>query len=127
MGDEGAATMSLDNSKFRIYRESKADKEVWNELVDQNRLKTLGEDLNRGEKIYVDETSPQIRYHIGKNELYNPFTAHMNNFTQAIFGKEDLNCPANEAYRTELPIFKIAQALRDNKNIITIDQDEYTV
>ncbi|TVZ14929.1 Gfo/Idh/MocA family oxidoreductase [Maribacter sp. MAR_2009_72] len=126
IGDKGAVVLSLNSNKVALYKEDSADQQLWDSLVSNNTLKNMAdqEKLNR---TYVDETAPQITYKINVKEKYNAFTAHMLNFTEAIMGNESLNCDAAEAYRCELPVFKIAEALRKNEAIVIINESEYVV
>ena len=125
MGDEGSLKMSEDPSISAVFREARAPS--WDDLISKNYLRaaavpTVAPDAD---KVDVRETAQLAQYQIPvsfRKAIHQP---HLENFFNAIRGTAKLNCPADEAFRSEYVIHKANEAIPAQKRIaITPEETE---
>lgn len=126
MGDEGSIKMSEDPSLTAVYREAEAPS--WDDWISKNylRAKTGGEaPTPDATKVDVRETAQLAQYEIPVTFNKAVHQPHLENFFNAILGKAKLNCPADEAFRSEYVIHKANEAIPAQKRIaITPEETE---
>jgi predicted dehydrogenase len=126
MGDEGSIKMSEDPSLTAVFREARAPS--WDDLVSKNylRAKTSGEAATTdATKVDVRETAQLAQYEIPVTFSKAVHQPHLENFFNSILGKAKLNCPADEAFRSEYVIHKANEAIPAQKRIeITREETE---
>lgn len=113
MGTEGTIRMSEDPAYTAIYREARApDWEKW------IKLHYLTANTNQGPsgdddtaKVDARETAQLASYSLPVILNKPPHQPHLENFFAAIRGQAKLNCPADEAFHSEVSIFKASEAV----------------
>ena len=123
MGDEGTIKMSENPSITKLYREDRA--KSWDDLVAKNYLSASAVERPAGDadKVDVRETAPLLQYDIPvtfNKKIHQP---HLENFFNAIRGTAKLNCPADEAFRSEYVIHKANEAVAAQKVIAITPQE----
>jgi predicted dehydrogenase len=118
MGDEGTIKMSEDPNLTAIFREARA--QSWDALVAKNYLRAkTGAAIATPDasKVDVRETAALAEFEIPV--YFNKFIhqPHLENFFNTILGKAKLNCPADEAFRSEYVIHKANEAIPLEKRI----------
>ena len=136
VGDKGAFIIS-EGKDNKIYRESSVDAEEWEPLVKKGYLSRLSKlekyKAKESGDSGIKETAPQISYDIDEikdlDVVYNlpAHTAHLKNFIEAIRGIEKLNYDAISAYKSEVCIYKIHEAINAGGKKILIPEKEYNV
>lgn len=118
MGTEGTAKMCEDQSVTRVYREANAPE--WQQHVDDEKIlkvevpEVLEEDdsADPGAGVVdVRQTEPLSSYVLPVTLDMKPHYYHLKNFFDAVQGKAALNCPADEAFRSEMAVFKVNEAV----------------
>ena len=117
MGDEGSIKMSEDPSICAIYREARAPS--WDDLVQKNYIRAKVSAASAADAVKVDvrETAPLAEFEIPVFFNKPPHMPHLENFFNAIRGTAKLNCPADEAFRSEYVIHKANEAIPAEKRI----------
>ncbi len=117
MGDEGSIKMSEDPSLCAIFREARAPS--WDDLVQKGyiRAKISAAAAADAAKVDVRETAPLAEFEIPVFFNKPPHMPHLENFFNAIRGTAKLNCPADEAFRSEYVIHKANEAIPAEKRI----------
>ena len=115
MGDEGTIKMSENPSITKLYREDRA--KAWDDLVAKNFLSASAVERPAGDdaKVDVRETAPLLQYDIPVTFSKKIHQPHLENFFNAIRGTAKLNCPADEAFRSEYVIHKANEAIAEQK------------
>jgi predicted dehydrogenase len=123
MGDEGALKMSENPALGAIYREARAPS--WDDLIQKNyiRAKAAPSVPTDVAKVDVRETAQLAEYEIPVSFNKPPHMPHLENFFNAINGKGKLNCPADEAFRSEYVIHKANEAIGAQKRIEITPQE----
>jgi predicted dehydrogenase len=123
MGDEGALKMSENPALGAIYREARAPS--WDDLIQKNyiRAKAAPAVPTDTAKVDVRETAQLAEYEIPVSFSKPPHMPHLENFFNAINGKAKLNCPADEAFRSEYVIHKANEAIGAQKRIEITPQE----
>ena len=114
MGTEGTIRMSEDPKYTAIYREANApDWEKWVNLhyLAPGTVVDVASDDNGGTKVDARETAELAAYTLPVILNKPPHQPHLENFFGAIRGKNALNCPADEAFKSEVAIFKASEAV----------------
>ena len=125
MGDKGAIKMSEDPAITAVAREASAP--PWDDLIAKNYLRVgpAPAAVRDGEKVDVRESAQLAQYQIPvvfNKAIHQP---HLENFFNAIRGTAKLNCPADEAFRSEYVIHKANEAIPLQKRIaITLEETE---
>ena len=124
MGDEGTIKMSENPTLTKLYREDRA--QSWDNLVAQNYLRASATaPATDADKVDVRETAPLLQYDIPVTFGKKIHQTHLENFFNAIRGTAKLNCPANEAFRSEYVIHKASEAITAQKTLpITTEEVE---
>jgi predicted dehydrogenase len=120
MGTEGTLRMSENPSLTTIYREAHAPS--WEEWVQKNYLRANAAPAPEpGAKVDARETAALATYRLPvvTNKAIHQY--HLENFFQAIRGRAQLNCPADEAFHSEYAIFKAIEAV-ETRQLVTIDE-----
>src|ERR1700722_1162033 len=117
MGDEGSIKMSEDPSLCAIYREERAPS--WNDLVQKGYIRAKVSATSPADAVKVDvrETAPLAEFEIPVFFNKPPHMPHLENFFNPIRGTAKLNCPADEAFRSEYVIHKANEAIPAEKRI----------
>jgi predicted dehydrogenase len=124
MGDEGSIKMSENPILSAIYREARAPS--WDGLIQKNylRAKTGGSaPTPDAAKVDVRETAQLAEYEMTVSFNKPPHMPHLENFFNAIRGTAKLNCPADEAFRSEYVIHKANEAVAAQKRIEITPQE----
>lgn len=117
MGDEGSIRIS-ENPRFTaVYREAHAPK--WDGWVEKHYLRAAPTPPAPVEEVKVDvrESAPPDVYEIPvvlNKAIHQP---HLENFFNAVRGREKLNCPADEAFRSERVVFKANEAIEARRTL----------
>ena len=121
MGDEGTIKMSEDPAITAIYREERA--RSWDDLIQRNIFLPKTGATADAAKVDVRETEALARYEMAV--LFNkpPHQPHLENFFNAIRSTAKLNCPADEAFRSEYVIHKANEAIAAQKRIEITPQE----
>ena len=118
MGDEGSIKMSENPVLSAIYREARAPS--WDDLIAKNyiRAKTGGSSPSPdAAKVDVRETAQLAEYEMTVSFNKPPHMPHLENFFNTILGKAKLNCPGDEAFRSEYVIHKANEAIAAQKTL----------
>ncbi len=124
MGDQGSIKMSENPSITQLFREANAPD--WGEYIQKNYLMLKNVPAVEEVKVDVRESKPLQAYAlpVGFNKaIHQP---HLENFFNAVRGKEKLNCPADEAFRSESVIHKACEAITA-KRTLEITPADYEV
>jgi predicted dehydrogenase len=118
MGDQGTLEISESASRGGVYREQTAP--LWDKWVEQGILNAPVEQqpvLQPGVVLDVRETvaPPKYEMPIIFNDPYHK--PHLENFFNAIRGKEKLNCDAEEGYQTAVTVLKVNEAVRSGQKV----------
>jgi len=121
MGDEGTIKMSEDPAITAIYREERA--RSWDDLIQRNIFLPKIDSTADAAKVDVRETEALARYEMAVSFNKPPHQPHLENFFNAIRGTAKLNCPADEAFRSEYVIHKANEAIAAQKRIEITPQE----
>ena len=127
MGDQGTLHISESAGRAGIYREQSAP--LWDKLVEKGLLTSPKEEtwnVKSDAVLDVRETVAPPRYNIPitmKDPYHKP---HLENFFEAIKGKEKLNCDAETGYETAVAVLKVNEAVEKSR-IIDYNKNEFTV
>ncbi len=126
MGDQGTLNISESAGRGGIYREPTAPD--WTKWVELGYLNTPVEEKLLDENLVLDvrETiaPPQYGLPIEFNDPYHK--PHLENFFNAVQGREKLNCPAEIGYETAVTVLKVNQAVESNRKLL-FKKNEFTV
>ncbi|MDR2462603.1 MAG: Gfo/Idh/MocA family oxidoreductase [Verrucomicrobiales bacterium] len=125
MGINGTAKISENPAITAFFREANAPS--WEPYV---RAKLLAESADttapKAAKVDARETAALAAYRLPivlNKAIHQP---HLENFFAAIRGEAKLNCPADEAFASEMTVFKAIEAV-DTKQLVTINPEELHV
>jgi predicted dehydrogenase len=121
MGDEGTIKMSEDPALTAIYREERAPS--WDDLIQRNIFLPKTDSTADAAKVDVRETAALASYEMAVSFNKPPHQPHLENFFNAIRGTAKLNCPADEAFRSEYVIHKANEAIGAQKRIEITPQE----
>jgi predicted dehydrogenase len=116
MGDEGTVKTSEDPSVCAVYREARAPS--WEPWIRKNYLRANvapPPDESSGTKVDARETAALASYRIPVVLTKAIHQYHLENFFQAVRGNAKLNCPADEAFKSEYIIFKAIEAVESRQ------------
>jgi predicted dehydrogenase len=128
MGTEGSIKISENPKWTKVFREPHA--KSWDDWVRQGYLASK-EDVAvkkpaTSDEEHVRETGVVVPYELPivlSKPLHQP---HLENFFDAVRGKAKLACPAEEAFRTEVVVHKVNEAVEARK-MIAITPDDFKV
>lgn len=129
MGVNGTLKMSENPKYTSLFREAGAP--PWDEWIRRHYLSApsapaAASDSGEANDTKVDarETAELASYRLPivlNKAIHQP---HLENFFNAIRGKAKLNCPADEAFRSEMTVFKAIEAV-ENKTLITLAPGDF--
>ncbi len=127
MGDQGTLNISESAGRGGIYREQTAPE--WTKWVEMGYLDAPEEEaVSLDESLVLDvrETiaPPQHRIPVEFNDPYHK--PHLENFFNAVRGREDLNCPGEVGYETAVAVLKVNEAVESGRRLV-FDRREFTV
>jgi hypothetical protein len=94
-------------------------------LVQKNYVRAKELPAEDAAKVDVRETAQLAQYEIPVFFNKKPHQPHLENFFNAIRGTAKLNCPADEAFRSEYVIHKANDAMDAQKTLaITTEETE---
>lgn len=125
MGTEGTLKLAENPKWTQIFKEASPDWKPWEE---KNYLRKLAAPAAEPTDTKVDsrETAALVSYDIPitlDKPIHQP---HVENFLLAVRGEGQLNCPADEALRSEFAIFKTNEAV-EAKKMITLNEADLVV
>ena len=127
MGTDGTLKMSENPKYTAIYREAQAaDWSKWvqaNLIAPQQAAPVADSDSASAGKVDARETAELAAYRLPvilNKAIHQP---HLENFFNAIRGTAKLNCPADEAFRSEIAIFKAIEAVYAQKMVHLTPED----
>ena len=126
MGVEGTLKMSENPKYTAIYREANAGD--WEPWIRKNYLKareSWSPPDGQADTSVVDarETAALAEYSLPVVLSKPPHQPHLENFFNAVRGHGTLNCPADEAFRSEIAIFKACEAVTSGKKVVLTEAD----
>lgn len=116
MGDEGTMVISEASSRGQLYREKSA-KQDWEQWVKKGYVlkpEEKKEEKPAGESGALVESreTPKPDEYLLPVEFTDPYhKPHLENFFNAIRGKEKLNCPAEVGYESAVSVLKVNEAI----------------
>jgi predicted dehydrogenase len=122
MGDDGTIKMSEDPSLCAIYREARATGTSWDDLIQKGYV-ALKDVPTDAAKVDVRETAQLAQYEIPVFFNKPPHQPHLENFFKAVRGTAKLNCPGDEAFRSEYVIHKANEAIAAQKRIVITPEE----
>ena len=127
MGDQGTLQISESGSRGGVYREPTAPE--WDRWVTLGYLKAPAAEPKKTAAdavLDVRETlaPPQHELPVKFNDPYHK--PHLDNFFNAVRGKEKLNCPAEIGYETAVTVLKVNQAVASGRKM-TFDRNEFRI
>jgi predicted dehydrogenase len=124
MGSEGTINISERSAYTNIYREA-GSKRSWDPMVSRGYLKKSadgGPASGGSDAIASYESAAPEAYALPGSLNKPPHQPHLENFFNAILGKEKLNCDARHALESEAPIYWVNPAA-ENRETITFTKD----
>lgn len=127
MGDQGTLQISESGSRGGVYREPTAPE--WDRWVTLGYLKAPSAEPKKAAAdavLDVRETlaPPQHEIPVKFNDPYHK--PHLENFFNAVRGKEKLNCPAEIGYETAVTVLKVNQAVASGRKL-NFDRNEFRI
>ncbi len=129
MGDEGTLAISESASRGAVYREQAANVEwdKWVKLGFVNEPKKEEAKEETTAVLDVRETLAPPAYEIPITMEGKPYhQPHLENFFNAVRGKEKLNCPAEIGYETAVMVLKVNEAVEAQRRL-EFKPDEFRV
>ena len=129
MGEDGSIKISENPKWTKVFREPTAV-EDWSEWVERGYLsrkdKASPPPAAPGGEVSVQETGVVESYDFPVVLDKPPHQPHLENFFDSIRGRAKLNCPAEEALRTEAVLWKTYAALDARKMLSFTPEDFVT-
>jgi predicted dehydrogenase len=126
MGVEGTLKMSENPKYTTLFREAAAP--PWDEFVRRNLITGQAAppapSAAADAKVDARETAALASYGIPvvlNKAIHQP---HLENFFHAIRGQAKLNCPADEAFRSEVAVYKAIEAV-EKRQLITFQPSDF--
>ncbi len=122
MGSEGTVEISERAAYTNIYRENSAPS--WDNLISEGYLKKVAAGVAAGgaDEIASYASAPPDQFALPGELSKPPHQPHLENFFNAVHGKEKLNCDARHAFESEAPIYWVNPAALENKIINFTDE-----
>ncbi|MEW6237213.1 MAG: Gfo/Idh/MocA family oxidoreductase [Candidatus Omnitrophota bacterium] len=119
MGDQGTLYLSESAARVKVYREPAApDWSKWVKLgILESEEKPKEEKKPEGAVLDVQETVIPPSFNLPVKSSDPVFKPHLENFFNAVRGKEKLNCPAETAYPATVLTLKINEAAQSGQKI----------
>jgi len=117
LGDEGTLQISESAARGAVYREQTAPQ--WEKWVEMGYVLAPKEEEKPKPGVVLDvrETvaPPKYELPIVFNDPYHK--PHLENFFDAIRGKTELNCPAEDGYETAVTVLKVNDAVEAGRKL----------
>ncbi|MEM0964860.1 MAG: Gfo/Idh/MocA family oxidoreductase [Verrucomicrobiota bacterium] len=128
MGTDGTIEISEREAFTNIYKESGAENAKWDDLVRRGVLKKEAAGVAAGgsDAIASYESAPPDKYAMPGGLDKPPHQPHIENFFNAIRGKEELTCDARHALESEAPIYWVNPAAESREIIQFTDEHLHT-
>jgi len=123
MGDDGTIKMSEDPKLCAIYREVRATAVSWDDLIAKGYVNLKETPDTDAAKVDVRESAALAQYEIPVFFNKPPHQPHLENFFNAIRGTAKLNCPADEAFRSEYVIHKANEAIAAQTRLVITPEE----
>ncbi|AKJ64397.1 Gfo/Idh/MocA family oxidoreductase [Kiritimatiella glycovorans] len=124
MGTEGTVKIAENPKWTRVYREAHApDWEKWFKLHYLEKMDMPGPQQAEAGKVDVRETAPLVAFKIPVTLSKPIHQPHLENFFAAMRGEEELNCPADHAFESEVAVFKVNPAIEAGRKMTITDED----
>ena len=122
LGTSGSLQTSTSVEEFRVFAEPGLAK--WNEFIRRGDLKKMnvaaeGEDPNL---IRVRETGNVVTYLVPMERPDSVFRMHIENFVNAVFGKEPLHCPGKLAFASHVMAWCVDESV-ERGNAVRLSDD----
>jgi len=119
MGTEGTIEISEREAYTNIYKESGAENDKWDKLVQRGLLKkeAVGVAAGGSDAIASYASAPPDKYALPGVITKAPHTPHIENFLSTIRGEATLTCDARHALESEAPIYWVNPAANNNQII----------
>lgn len=126
LGDQGTLLISESASRGAVYREAaNAETPQWDKWVKLGYvLPPSGTQLSQGTDVRETVPAEEYKLNITFDDPYHK--PHLENFFNAIRGKEELNCPGEIGYETAVAVLKVNDAVR-TQQIQRFAPDEFHV
>lgn len=126
MGDQGTLMISESASRGAVYREAaNPSTPQWDKWVQLGYVcPPSGTQASRGTDVRETVPAEEYKLNITFDDPYHK--PHLENFFNAIRGKEKLNCPGEIGYETAVAVLKVNEAVRTKKQQV-FDQKEFHV
>lgn len=129
MGTEGTLRMSENPKYTQIYREAAAppwDAWISRHLIAAQKAPAKSDDdsSSANDKVDARETAELAAYYLPvilSKAIHQP---HLENFFNAVRGKGTLNCPADEAFKSEMSVFKAIEAV-ESRSLVTCKPSDF--
>ena len=117
MGDQGSIKISENPTYTQLFREANAPD--WNDYVLKNYIQIKKTPAAAEDNVKVDVRESKVLETFGLPVTFNKaiHQPHLENFFNTIRGQAKLNCPADEAFRSESVIHKANEAIAAKKTI----------
>jgi len=127
LGDQGTLLISESASRGAAYREPTAPE--WDKWVSLGYLKAPAAEQKKPQTdavLDVRETlaPPSFELPVKFDDPYHK--PHLENFFNAVRGKEKLNCPAEAGYETAVTVLKVNEAVESGRKLV-IDPSEFRI
>ena len=122
MGDEGTLTISEASGRGSVYREGGVPEDKWQPWASKGYIKLKEKKKAADPKpdaavMDLRESPTPPEYEI-MSTLDKPYhQPHLENFFNAVRGKEKLNCPAEIGYETAVMVLKVNEAVQAGKRL----------
>ena len=129
MGTEGTMEISEREAYTNIYKESAAKNgAVWDDMVRRGFLKkeAAGKAAGGSDAIASYESAPPDKFALPGGIDKPPHQPHIENFFNAVRGKEKLNCDAHHALKSEAPIYWVNPAANERRIIEFTEEHLHT-
>ncbi len=112
MGDQGTLTISESASRGAVYREAaNAQTPQWDKWVKLGYIQPpSGTQQTRGTDVRETVPAEEYKLNVTFDDPYH--MPHLQNFFNAIRGKEELHCPGEIGYETAVAVLKVNEAVR---------------
>ncbi len=129
MGTEGTLRMSENPKYTQINREAAAP--PWDQWISRHLLaaqkapaKSDDDSSSGNDKVDARETAELAAYYLPvilSKLIHQP---HLENFFNAVRGRGTLNCPADEAFKSEMAVFKAIEAV-ETRSLVTCKSSDF--
>ncbi len=129
MGTQGTLEISEREAYTNIWKEGAADNDaIWDEMVARGFLIKQASGMAAGgsDAIASYESAPPDQYALPGGLDKPPHQPHIENFFNAMRGKDELTCDARHALESEAPIFWVNPAAESQETIHFTEEHLHT-